>query len=168
MWTKGAMAPLAMQIFHYVNSNFGTVHQISSLITTSGPFDSVFKLRHWFCAATSITVLLYLVLFCFFYYFVVLHPSLARRAIILLILYSMKRRPPRDTGVHGGSPRVPAKSATLAMELVSGARFFLPTGRLKPPAFGSGKPDQFDRLLEKNQRNSNSKPKMTVQPVSTS
>ena len=26
-----------------------------------------------------------------------------------------------------------------------GAGFFLPTGRLKPPASGSGKPDRFDR-----------------------
>ena len=61
----------------------------------------MFKLRHWFCAATSITVLLYLVLFCFFYYFVVLHLSLARHAIILLILYSMER----EGWEHPGAPR---------------------------------------------------------------
>jgi len=43
--------------------------------------------------------------------------------------------------------------------------FFLPTGRLKPPASGSDKPNRFDQLSEKNQSNSNSK--APVQSVST-
>ena len=44
-------------------------------------------------------------------------------------------------------------------------RVFLPTGGTKPPLTGSGKPDRFDRLPEKNRPNSKSKPKTHVQPV---
>jgi len=47
----------------------------------------------------------------------------------------------------------------------SWAGFFLPTGGTKPPPTGSGKPDWFDRLPEKNRPNSKSKPKTHIQPV---
>ena len=45
------------------------------------------------------------------------------------------------------------------------SRVFLPTSGTKPPPTGSGKPDRFDRLPEKNRPNSKSKPKTHVQPV---